>query len=66
MIRSHADVRVLIIFEDGSDSRERDRASSLGYAHILRSANPGEICSRLADLIDVPGPSLGWPIEPCR
>ena len=66
VIRTHADVRVLLIFEDGSDSRERDRASSFGYAHILRSASPREIRSRLADLIGVPGPSLGRLSEPCR
>jgi hypothetical protein len=66
VIQSHADVRVLLILGDGSDSRERDRASSFGYAHILGSANPREICSRLADLIGVPGASLGWLPESCR
>jgi hypothetical protein len=65
VIQSHADVRVLLIFRDGSDTRERDRASAFGYAHILRSANPREICSRLADLIGVPGPSLGRLLESC-
>ena len=66
VIQSHADVRVLLIFEGRSDPRERDRASSFGYAHILRSANHREICSRLADLIGVPGPSLGRLPESCQ
>jgi CheY-like chemotaxis protein len=56
VIQRRPDIRVLLIFRDGSDRQERDRASSLGYAHVLQSTSPAEICSELARLLASPDP----------
>jgi hypothetical protein len=49
-------MRVLLIFRDSSDRQERDRASMLGYGHVLQSTSPREICSQLAHLLGSPDP----------
>jgi CheY-like chemotaxis protein len=56
VIQGRPDIRVLLVFRDDSDCQERDRASSLGYAQVLQSTSPTEICSRLARLLGSPDP----------
>ena len=45
------DVRVLLILRECSDSQAMDRASALGYTHVLQSAGADEVCSVLTDLL---------------
>lgn len=51
VIQRNPDVRVLLIFRECSDSLAMDRASALGYTHVLQSAGVDEVCSVLTGLL---------------
>lgn len=51
VIQRRPDIRVLLIFREDSDPRERDRAAALGYAEVVQSTSTDETCSRLARLL---------------
>lgn len=57
VIQRRPDIRVLLVFRDSSDRQDRDRASALGYAHVLQSTSPAEVCSQLARLLGAPDPA---------
>ena len=50
-IQRNPDVRVLLILRESSDRHAMDRASALGYAHVLQSTGADEVCSVLAGLL---------------
>ena len=62
VIQRRPDIRVLLIFRDGSDNQDRARASALGYAHLVQSSSPREICSQLARLLGTLDPGDPQPL----